>query len=178
MLFAAAERQSQSSGVMLLENAMKASTSSLSEIKSFRAVGDKLGTAGQPTQEQFRMVREAGFEAVINLALPTSDNALANEGSVVTGLGMSYVHIPVDFKAPTAEDFRTFCRVMEAFGDRPVFVHCAANMRVSAFVFLYRVLCQRVVLPEAERDLHAIWQPDEIWRRFIQEQLKSRGPAV
>jgi hypothetical protein len=32
------------------------------------------------------MVREAGFEAVINLALPTSDNALANEGSVVTGL--------------------------------------------------------------------------------------------
>ena len=148
----------------------------LSGIYNFRAVGDGVGTAGQPTEEQFRKVREAGFEAVINLALPTSDNALANEGSIITNLGMSYVHIPVDFRAPTPEDFRVFCRVMEAFDDRPVFVHCAANMRVSAFVFLYRVLCQRIALSEAERDLHAIWQPDEVWARFIQEQLKSHGP--
>src|SRR5450756_117291 len=39
-----------------------------------------------------------------NLALPTSDNAIPNEGSVVTSLGMAYVHIPVDFKAPTQKD--------------------------------------------------------------------------
>ena len=157
---------------------MKTSPTSLPEIYSFRAVGDKLGTAGQPTAEQFRMVREAGFEAVINLDLPTSNNALANEGSLDTSLGMSYVHIPVDFKAPTSQDFRAFCRVMEAFDERPVFVHCAANKRVSAFVFLYRVLCQRIALPDAERDLHAIWQPDEVWSRFIQEQLKGHGPAA
>src|SRR5206468_9584975 len=138
---------------------MKSSPASLSEIYSFHSVGDKLGTAGQPTQEQFRMVRDAGYEAVINLALPTSDNALANEGSVVTGLGMAYVHIPVDFKSPTSQDFRAFCRVMEAFDERRVFVHCAANMRVSAFVFLYRVLHQGTAVAEAERDLHAIWQP-------------------
>ena len=144
----------------------------LSDIYNYHAVGDLLGTAGQPTEAQFRTVREAGFEAVINLALPTSDNALANEGSVVTGLGMPYVHIPVDFKAPTSQDFRAFCRVMEAFEDRPVFVHCAANMRVSAFVFLHRVLQQGVAVVEAERDLHAIWQPDEVWSRFIQEQLR------
>src|SRR5206468_9386258 len=134
---------------------MKSSPASLSEIYSFHSVGDKLGTAGQPTQEQFRMVRDAGYEAVINLALPTSDNALANEGSVVTGLGMSYFHIPVDFKAPALQDFRVFCQVMRAFEDRPLFVHCAANMRVSAFTFLYRVLYQRVAIAEAERDLHA-----------------------
>ena len=154
---------------------MKISPTSLSEINNFRAVGDRLGTAGQPTREQFRMVREAGFEAVINLALPTSDNALPNEGSVVTGLGMSYVHIPVDFKAPTSQDFRAFCRVMEAFDKRPLFVHCTANKRVSAFVFLYRVLYQRIALPEAERDLHSIWQPDQVWGRFVEEQLRNQS---
>lgn len=154
---------------------MKESPTNLSEIYSFRAVGDRLGTAGQPTPAQFQMIRENGFEAVINLALPTSDNAIRNEGSVVTGLGMAYVHIPVDFKAPAEEDFLTFCRVMAAFGDRRVFVHCAANMRVSAFVFLYRVLCQRVAVQEAEGDLHAIWQPDGVWSRFIQDQLKNHG---
>jgi protein tyrosine phosphatase (PTP) superfamily phosphohydrolase (DUF442 family) len=157
---------------------MKPSPTSLSEIHSFRAIGDKLGTGGQPTQEQFRTVHEAGFEVVINLALPTSDNALANEGSVVTDLGMSYVHIPVDFKAPTSRDFQAFCGVLEAFDERRVFVHCAANMRVSAFVFLYRVLFQHIAPPDAERDLYAIWRPDEVWSRFIQEQLNNHDSAA
>lgn len=150
------------------------STSALSGIYNFRAIGDRLGTAGQPTETQFQAVRDAGFDAVINLALPTSDNALAHEGSIVTGLGMTYVHIPVDFKTPTSDDFEAFCRVMDAFDNRRVFVHCAANMRVSAFVFLYRVLRQKVSMSEAERDLHAIWQPDDVWNRFIQKELQDR----
>jgi protein tyrosine phosphatase (PTP) superfamily phosphohydrolase (DUF442 family) len=149
-------------------------SSVLSEIYAFLAIGQRLATAGQPTEIQFHAIREAGFHTVINLALPTSDNALANEGSVVTGLGMAYVHIPVDFKAPTSQDFHAFCGVMDAFAERRVFVHCAANMRVSAFVFLYRVLRRGVAVSEAERDLHAIWQPDEVWTRFIQTQLEDR----
>lgn len=150
---------------------MTTSPTALSETYNFRALGERLGTAGQPSEDQFRAVRDAGFEAVINLALPTSDNALPNEGSIVTGLGMAYVHIPVNFKTPTAQDFQTFCRMMAAFEGRRVFVHCAANMRVSAFLFLYRVLHQRIGIAEAEQDLHAIWQPDEVWSRFIQNQL-------
>ena len=158
---------------------MRTSSETLSEIYNFRAVDVRLGTAGQPTKGQFPLIREAGFDAVINLALPTSDNALADEGAVVSGLGMSYVHIPVDFKAPASQDFRTFCQVMKAFDGRPVFVHCAANMRVSAFVFLYRVLRQRRCHRRGgESDLYTIWQPDEVWRRFIQEQFKSHGTTT
>ncbi len=153
---------------------MKSPRESLSEIYEFRAIDEKLGTAGQPTEKQFGAIRKAGFEAVINLALATSDNALANEGSIVTGLEMSYVHIPVNFKNPTSQDFESFSRVMDAFNGRRVFVHCAANMRVSAFVFLHRVLHQHIPASEAEKDLHAIWQPDEVWSRFIQNQLDQR----
>jgi protein tyrosine phosphatase (PTP) superfamily phosphohydrolase (DUF442 family) len=155
---------------------MKDPKFNLSEIYNFRSLGDRLGTAGQPTEEEFYSIRDAGFEAVINLALPTSDNALPHEGSLVTGLGMAYVHIPVNFQAPTPRDFRAFCGAMDAFADRPVFVHCAANMRVSAFMFLYRVLRQRASPADAARDLHAIWQPDQVWDCFIQEQLKESKP--
>jgi len=157
---------------------MKDSPAGLSGIYNFRAIGDQLGTAGQPTAPQLRAVKENGFAAVINLALPTSDNAIANEGSIVTGLGMAYVHIPVDFKAPTSQDFRAFCRVMDAFADRPVFVHCAANLRVSAFIYLYRVKFQHISLAEAERDLHAIWQPNAVWTQFIHDELKTHQPAA
>jgi protein tyrosine phosphatase (PTP) superfamily phosphohydrolase (DUF442 family) len=147
--------------------------SALTEIRAFRAIGYKLGTAGQPTENQFSEIRWAGFDTVINLALRSSDNALVNEGSIVTGLGMSYVHVPVDFKAPTSGDFNAFCGLMKAFEGRRVFVHCAANMRVSAFVFLYRVLHQNVSRSEAERDLRAIWERDDVWSRFIETQLDS-----
>ena len=145
----------------------------LSEIYNFRVVGDRLGTAGQPTERQFQAIREAGYEVVINLALPTSDNALPNEGSLVTALGMSYVHIPVNFQTPTPQDFRAFCRVMDVFQDRRVFIHCAANKRVSAFVYLYRVLNKGVPLSEAKPDMQAIWEPDEAWSHFIQNELNG-----
>src|SRR5262245_21848704 len=85
-------------------------TSTVSGIYQFYSISDRLGTAGQPTDSQFAAVRAAGFEAVINLALPTSDNAIPNEGEIVTKSGMAYVHIPVEFKAPTAKDFQAFCK--------------------------------------------------------------------
>jgi hypothetical protein len=47
------------------------------------------------------------------------------------------------------------------------------NMRVSAFMFLYRVLKQNVPESEATSDLHAIWEPDEAWSRFIAERLQE-----
>jgi protein tyrosine phosphatase (PTP) superfamily phosphohydrolase (DUF442 family) len=154
------------------------SLASLKDIFQYRAIDETLGTAGQPTAEQFTKIHEAGFETVINLALPSSDNALPNEGSEVTGLGMVYVHIPVNFQAPTSQDFQSFCNVMKAFGNRPVFVHCAANMRVSSFVFLYRVLCQQVTVADAERDLRAIWQPDGVWSAFIRQQLDANDQTI
>jgi protein tyrosine phosphatase (PTP) superfamily phosphohydrolase (DUF442 family) len=147
-------------------------TTSLSQIRSFRQISDRLGTAGQPTEEELSLVRDHGYEVVINLALPTSTNALANEGSIVSQLGLTYVHIPVNFENPAAQDFEAFCRVMKAFEARRLFVHCAMNMRVSAFVFLHRVLQQGVAVDEAQRDLHAIWQPDDVWSRFIRERLE------
>ncbi len=139
----------------------------LTDTYNYLRLSDRLGTAGQPTVDQLREIAEAGFEIVINLALPTSDHAVANEGSIVTSLGMSYVNIPVDFETPAANDFRLFSAAMTGCGDRPVFVHCAANKRVSAFVYLHRVTQGNTAPEEAEKDLHRIWRPDENWTRFI-----------
>jgi len=151
------------------------SQNALSEIRAFRLIEPGLGTSGQPTALQFKTIREAGFEAVINLALPTSDHAIPEEGSLVSALGMAYLHLPVNFAQPTAQAFQTFCGLMKALQGQKIFVHCAANMRVSAFVFLYRVLQSGVPVEQAEQDLQAIWEPDEVWARFIRTQLQS-GP--
>jgi protein tyrosine phosphatase (PTP) superfamily phosphohydrolase (DUF442 family) len=146
----------------------------LNEIYEFRRITDKLGTGGQPTEAQFSEIRNEGFEVVVNLALPTSDNAIANEGSVVTALGMTYIHIPVNFANPTANDFQAFCGIMDALHSRKVFVHCAANKRVSAFIYLRRVLKQGHDAVAAKAEMDALWQPDCVWTRFIDDQLRGR----
>jgi hypothetical protein len=65
---------------------------------------------------------------------------------------------------------------LDMHADQKVFIHCMANYRVSAFVFLYRVLRLGVPQAEAETQLHQIWQPNETWANFIRSQLESRQP--
>jgi protein tyrosine phosphatase (PTP) superfamily phosphohydrolase (DUF442 family) len=90
---------------------------------------------------------------------------------------MSYVHLPVNFESLRAVDFERFVNVMETWRGQRVFVHCAANMRVSAFVFLYRVLKRGESRATAEEDLKRIWNPDGAWRTLINDQLKAAGHA-
>lgn len=56
--------------------------------------------------------------------------------------------------------------------DRKRFVHCAANMRVSAFVYRHRCFTG-VPQATAEAALRQIWTPNETWQRFIQSVLMT-----
>lgn len=141
------------------------------KIRNYRLIADRTATAGQPTEDQFRTVKSSGFDVVINLSMPTSDLALPDERNIVTELGMKYAHIPVHFEEPTSLDFRIFSFVLDCFNSKRVLVHCVANKRVSVFMFLYRIKRRRVSIQEARRDLLAIWEPNETWQRFIDQQL-------
>ena len=145
----------------------------LKAIRDYRAIDSRLGTAGQPTAEQIRAVRMGGYQTVINLLPADSQHALADEAALVAAEQLRYHYLPIAWEAPTAQDFERFCALMEAEGERRVFVHCAANKRVSAFVFLWRVLKKGVPREVAERELLAVWQPDAVWQRFIDERLAA-----
>lgn len=141
----------------------------LKEIKNFYRVSDSIGSAGQPTPEQFKAIKEAGYDVVVNLAPSDVPNALKNEGEVVEGLGLKYVHIPVVFSAPKPDEAERFFAAMEAAKGKKVFVHCIANYRAASFIYLYRVTKQGVPEADAARDLHSLWTPNEKWQKFIDE---------
>ena len=150
----------------------------LDDIRAFLMLPDGTATSGMPRPEHFPEIADAGFRTVINLALPTSDNALPNEADLVTRAGMTYVHIPVLFDAPKRADYDKFEKVLNAVRDQPVFVHCAANMRVSAFMYLYRVRAGLVPRDVAEADLRKIWEPDATWREFIASILADASSKL
>ncbi|MCY7321168.1 MAG: protein tyrosine phosphatase family protein [Phormidesmis sp. CAN_BIN36] len=147
-------------------------------IHNFLKLSDYIATAGRPIEKQFEAIREAGYQIVVNLAPPGSTNAIPHEKDIVESLGMDYVYIPVIWTNPTIEDFDHFFSIMNANAEKSVFVHCAKNMRVSAFMYLYRCLHDRNHDQQAERDLHKIWIPNETWQVFIQQAIDWYRPVM
>jgi protein tyrosine phosphatase (PTP) superfamily phosphohydrolase (DUF442 family) len=146
-------------------------------IQNFVQIREGLATAGQPTIAQFQAIKDAGYTVVINLAVPTSEGAIAQEREIVESLGMQYFHIPVIWEQPTIADFEQFSNTMQQAKNESVFVHCAKNMRVSAFVYLYRTLHEQIREEQAKTDLLKIWQPNETWQKFIEAVQKAEAAS-
>lgn len=151
--------------------------SALTDITNYVQMTDDIGSSGQPTREQFEDIAAAGYDAVINLALPDSDHAIADEGSVVTGLGMSFCHIPVDFAAPTVDELKQFIGVMQALEGRKVWVHCVVNARVSAFLYHYLGKVRKLDLAACRSPILEKWEPrmDDVWKAFLALDEKAIG---
>ncbi len=146
----------------------------INEIYNFVEISDDLSTSGQISYDDIPLLNEAGFEVIVNLA-PASEERNGLEGFLVVQEGMTYVHIPVSWQDPSPRDLQLFFDVMEANKDRKVFVHCFANMRVSAFVYLYRLLAQNEDQATAQADLAKVWDPFELdqWAAFINTALED-----
>lgn len=147
----------------------------LEQIYNFRWRAPNLATAGQPLEDELHAVADAGFEVVIDLALLDAEYALPDEPGLVHSLGMRFFHIPVIWENPTLENFQQFCAVMDQVQGRKVFLHCAANMRVSVFLALYRMLHLGWSQAEAMAQVNDIWEPDAIWQCFMQTALNRDG---
>ena len=133
----------------------------LATIRNYVRVGDDLATSGQIAYDQIESLAAAGYEVVVNLA-PASESANALEGHLVVSAGLTYVQIPVSWSEPSMRDLEMFFDVMEANRDRKVFVHCFANMRASAFTYLYRTLVLGVPAEEARVAMDPVWNPMEL----------------
>ncbi|RME35921.1 MAG: phosphatase [Gammaproteobacteria bacterium] len=146
----------------------------LGEIRNFLHPLPGVYSSGQPLAHQFNEIAAAGVQAVINLALADSEGALPHEGGLVTSLGMDYFHLPVSFEAPTLERLRLFCDLMRVLEGRCLWVHCVLNWRVSAFLYLYHRRILGWNEEESSRFLLPGWQPDGVWRGFIDRALEAR----
>ena len=144
----------------------------LNTVLNYYQISERIGTGGQPTSEQFTAIQEAGFQTVINLAMPDSPNALTNEGAIITALGMTYIHIPVPWQSPSLNDLKKFLAFMRALESQKVFVHCAANYRASAFTNRYLRLMTTTTEEESMTPILEQWLPqmDTNWKAILDYQ--------
>ena len=145
------------------------------EIYHYMRLSETLSSSGMPTAEQMNAIAATGTQVVINLAPHDVPNALADEGELVTALGMEYLNFPVIWRAPEQQTLVHFMDAMDARQDRNIHVHCEANYRASAFIMLYRVLRLGWKREDAIPVMEKMWNPEDfpVWDAFIAEQLKQ-----
>jgi protein tyrosine phosphatase (PTP) superfamily phosphohydrolase (DUF442 family) len=147
---------------------------STDEIYNFIQVDDHVATAGQPTAEQLAAVRDDGYQVVVNLAPVDERSEAVDEANTVRSLGMTYHHLPVPWDDPRPEHFREFVEIMDGIGTGKVFVHCAANYRVTAFYSLYASQRRGWSDTQADELMATVWgdeptqQMDDAWRTFVE----------
>lgn len=134
-------------------------------------VFDWLWTSGQLSEKDIACLPSLRIKAVINLALPTSLNALHGEAELIARQGIAYVNIPVQWERPELRQLAQFFGTLRAFEGCNIWVHCAKNMRVSAFIYLYRKLCLAESEKVASHPLQEVWVPNEAWQAFIEDAL-------
>ncbi|MEQ1528014.1 MAG: protein tyrosine phosphatase family protein [Methylococcales bacterium] len=137
-------------------------------------VFDWLWCSGQLSKRDIDGLPVLGIDAVINLALPTSPNALPGEAEHITALDINYFHLPVDWDAPRLAQATLFFDILDLLHGKHVWVHCAKNMRASVFIYLYRRLRLTESDESAAYPMQQIWVPNETWQSFIEQVLNAR----
>jgi uncharacterized protein (TIGR01244 family) len=149
---------------------------SIEDSYNFRRVDERVTTSGLVSAEQLSNLRTEGYDAVINLLPDSYEHAVHDEARIVQEQGIDYVYIPVDFSAPTHDDFEAFVDAMDARAGQKVHVHCAANFRVSAFYSLYALRKGSCTEDEAHELVRSVWDPSDFpaWDAFIAGERTAR----
>lgn len=145
----------------------------MEEILNYIKINELISTSGQPSIEQFKEIAQNDFEVIINLALHNASNAIENEDKIVTDLKMAYFHIPVDFDNPKASDVKLFLNTLQALGANKVWIHCALNYRVSAFMYIYHKYVLQTAFDDIDISLFQEWLPDMKWQEIIKISLEE-----
>jgi protein tyrosine phosphatase (PTP) superfamily phosphohydrolase (DUF442 family) len=92
----------------------------------------QLLTGGQPSADDLRAARQAGYRTVISLLDEVGDEPMRAEA-----LGLRFVSIPIRGPADlTEENARTLAAAMSAPNAAPWIVHCASGNRSGALLAL------------------------------------------
>lgn len=127
------------------------------DIRAWQRLDPRTTTSGRLEEHDPARLAAIGVRHVINLALDSHPEALADEAARLAAQGIGYSHIPVPFDAPDEGHFAAFQAALDQ-ARGPVHVHCIMNWRVSAF-FYRRHRAAGMARGAAEALLHQQWDP-------------------
>lgn len=152
------------------------------DIRHWQRRADGITTSGKLEAGDPARLAAIGVRHVVNLALDSHPEALADEAALMAAHGIAYTHIPVPFDAPTPAHVAALATALTA-QPGPHHVHCIMNWRVTAFFYLIDCAAG-VPETEARARMAAVWNPLEddtapaVWRDFLLRPAQSPAGPV
>lgn len=144
-------------------------------IPNLHVINDTFATGAQPGPAAFEWLRDNGYSTVINLNLPAARNFLHDEPEIVARAGMRYIGMPTDCSSLSPSQYEAFKKAAtEASARGKVFVHCAANIKSTGFMHLFRVLELGVPPHDALADLKNQPSLEPKWFAFFERMVAGR----
>lgn len=142
---------------------------SVDQAYNFKQISPSVSTAGVISSQQLAALGSEGYEVVVCLLPNDSEYAIQGERSLVEAQGIQYVYIPVDFAAPTEDDYQQFAAAVSGSRDKKTMLHCAANYRVTAFYGIYAHQQLGWSKDQVWELINAIWDIKEypVWNDFV-----------
>ncbi len=137
-----------------------------------RPADGNVAYTGQPREDGFQAVKDAGFKTVINLR--PADEMNFDEKKVVEGLGMTYVNIPITTLSITGEKVG---RLADLLGDpeaAPILMHCGSSNRVGGMWYIYRALFTGASEEEAMEEATKYGLRSVMLKTMVESYVSSR----
>jgi uncharacterized protein (TIGR01244 family) len=111
------------------------------EIPNYTRPDEEIAFAGQPPEEVFAKLKEAGFQTILSLRSPEEIDF--DEKKAVEAHGMAFVNIPITSSTITDDKVAQFSRVVSDPENKPLLIHCGAASRVGGMWYIYRSLFEK-----------------------------------
>lgn len=145
----------------------------IENIDSFYKNNENLSTAGQPTEPEFKLISDTGFEVVINIRPDSEMLDIFDEKSIVENLGINYYQIPVTLDTINNEILSRFFKLMEQQKGKKIFLHCRKNVRVPIILTLYKIIKLGWEKDEALNKLRGEVDVDPMLENFFDFHLEN-----
>jgi len=157
----------------LLTTALVIAQEGTPPIRNFLRINEQFCTGGQPRPEHLAKLKAEGVKTIINLRT-RGEHRAEEEEAMAKELGLRYFNIPVVFADPKDEQVAEFLKITDDESNRPIFIHCAAGIRVAAFWMIRRVIRDGWPVAAAEEEADKIGlRESPHWKEFARKYIEA-----
>lgn len=110
-------------------------------VTNFSKLESTIACAGATSPSAIADIKKLGYNAVINLRLPTEAGAdVDGEIAAARQAGITFVNLPFNTAQPDPAIVQQFLAAVTAPANQPVFVHCASANRAAALWMVKRMV--------------------------------------
>jgi uncharacterized protein (TIGR01244 family) len=143
---------------------------------NYRRIDANFASGGATTAEAFAELKRLGFRYVVNLRTAAEEGAdIEGEGETVRKAGMAYLSLPFDLAKPDDVVVTRFLDLAKNQANLPMYVHCRAGHRVSAFLLIKRVQVDGWTTEKALAEWDALGLNNPRLRDYALAYLKARA---